>query len=143
MSTAALEVRDAVHDALTDDDALMDLLTAGGSGRKVFDSLADRNQTGRWIVLGSQTEVEHSTFGRDGNRNTVAIRIHDRHADNEAPSQSRVLAVWKEVVRVLKEPLTVADHEFRGGRTTLVDTFLEQDGRTMTLVGRYEPRTAE
>ena len=142
-STAAAEVRDALHDRLTGDSTLMALLTAGASGRKVFDTLADAEQTGTWIVLGGQTENDESTFGRRGNRGSVSIRIHDRATDHEAPGLSSALAVWKEVVRVLRSPLTLAESELRGFRLILVDSFLEQDGRTATVVGRYEPRTAE
>lgn len=141
--SSAVEIRDAVHDAFTADATLMALLTAGESGRKVFDGVADREQTGRWIVLGGSTETALSTFGREGNRGGLRISIHDVPDADEAPGLGRVEAIWKEAVRVLRQPLSLAESEFRGARTTYVDAFIEQDGRTATLVGRYEPRTAE
>jgi len=129
VSTAINEVREALHAALVDDDALMDLCPGG-----VWDEQAVEGTPFPYIVLGGTAEDDgRSLFGHDDRQGGEAIRIFTRPAQGEVPGARQAKQIYARLVDLLGSggALALANGwKLYGQRLRLVTTFLEPDRKT-------------
>lgn len=137
MSTAALEIGDALVAALKADAALATALGATAEDSKIYSGRAPDTAVLPYIVLGASTETARGTFGRDGTDGVEML-----HLWTDGPFKRPVLVLYAHVHRVLdRVALTLSTNTHTRGRVRLVTTMIDPGGTAHHGVAEYRAHT--
>lgn len=144
MSSAVLAVREALYAALTGDVDLAALLGTDASHSGVYDAQAPKDAPFDYIVLGDTSEDDVGTMGNEAKAGRESIRIHTEAGPAERTGSTRARTLYVHVERVLNgQALSVGGRSMYLGRTSLVASYVEPDGRRVTAAIEYTFRTME
>jgi hypothetical protein len=132
MSTAAVALRAAIHDALVADAPLTSLL----GGAKVYDDVP-RAAAFPYVTLGEAKVTDWSTATEAGEEHQLTLHAWSRQGGHR---EAHMIA--GALLQALDDaPLTLADHRLVNLRFTLADIRREADGRTYRALVRFRAVT--
>ena len=131
-TAASAALRAAVHDALTADAALVNIL----GGPKVYDE-PPRAAAFPYVTLGEARTADFSTGTEPGEEHQLTLHAWSRQGGhNEAHMIAGAL------LQALDDaPLTLADHQLVNFRFSVADVRREADGRTYHALVRFRAVT--
>jgi hypothetical protein len=132
MSTAAVALRAAIHDALVADSALATLL----GGAKVYDEVP-RQAAFPYVTLGECIITDWSTGTEPGLEHQLTLHAWSRHGGHSEAHEiaGALLAALDDA------PLSLAGHHLVNLRFALADIRREADGRTYHALVRFRAVT--
>jgi hypothetical protein len=132
MSTAAVALHAAIHDALVADSALATLL----GGAKVYDEVP-RQAAFPYVTLGECIITDCSTGTEPGLEHQLTLHAWSRHGGHSEAHEiaGALLAALDDA------PLTLAGHHLVNLRFALADIRREADGRTYHALVRFRAVT--
>lgn len=132
MSTAAVALRAAIHDALIADGALTSLL----GGAKVYDE-PPRAAAFPYVTLGEARVSDYSTASEPGEEHQLALHAWSRQGGHR---EAHLIA--GALLQALDDaPLPLTDHRLVNLRFALADVRREGDGRTYHALVRFRAVT--
>ncbi len=132
MSTAAVALRAAIHDALVADSSLTSLL----GGAKVYDEVPQAAAF-PYVTLGEAQVSDWSTATESGEEHQMTLHAWSRQGGHR---EAHVIA--GALLQALDDaPLTLTDHRLVNLRFTLADVRREADGRTYRAMVRFRAVT--
>ena len=132
MSTSAVALRAAIHDALVADGALSALL----GGAKIFDEPPGA-ATFPYVTLGEARITDFSTGSEPGEEHQLTLHAWSRQGGHR---EAHMIA--GALLQALDDaPLTLAEHKLINLRFSLADIRREADGRTYHALVRFRAVT--
>ena len=132
MSTAAAELRAAIHDALVADGALTALL----GGPKVYDEPPKSAQF-PYVTLGEARVTDFSTGTEPGEEHRLTLHAWSRQGGHREAH----LIAGALLAALDDAPLALADHRLINFRFAVADVRREADGRTYHALVRFRAVT--
>jgi hypothetical protein len=132
MSTAAVSLRAAIHDALIADGSLAALL----GGPKVYDE-PPRGASFPYVTLGDARVTDFSTGSEPGEEHQLTL-----HAWSRQGGHCEAHRIAGALLQALDDaPLPLADHRLINLRFAVADVRREADGRTYHALVRFRAVT--